>query len=230
MAFKRKYKRKRAFKKKKGKQTVMRVSKSIVPDNLIVKLKYCDTTTLDSGVNSKAYDTWSCNSIFDPYTATGGHQPLGSDEWATFYSQYMVLGAKLTAIYQNHGTASTDGQIAICQTDVESTWVPTDFTTLLEQGRTRYKFLTPAGGSRDQCTINCYYSPKKIFGVKDPKDSLVLRGLTGDLGTGNSPSTQAYFHVGLAGTQQAQNAGACTVIVKIEYVVYYSGRKVLSQS
>lgn len=229
MPFKKKsnYKTKRRSPRK---STIMRVKKNIIPDNLIVKLRYVDTITLDAGAGGKAYDTWNANSIFDPYTAVGGHQPMGSDEWANFYNHYTVIGAKCSAHYQNHSNVSSDGQAAVCQTDVASTWTPSTIMDMMEQGRAKYKFLTPAGGSKDQCTVVTYYSPKKLFGVPDPKSSLVLRGLTGDAGTGNNPSTLAYFHVGLAGTQAAGNPGAATVIVTIDYIVYYSGRKTLAQS
>jgi len=224
------YKKKQNKKRYARKRTVMRVQKNIIPDNLIVKLRYVDTITLDAGAGGKAYDTWAANSIFDPYVGAGGHQPMGSDEWAQFYEHYTVLGAKCSAHYQNHAGASSDGQAAVCQVSPETTWTPSTIMDMMEQGRAKWQFLTPAGGSKDQCTVNTFYSPKKLFGVPDPKSSLVLRGLTGDLGTGNSPSTGAYFHVGLAGTQAAGNPGAATVIVTLDYIVYYSGRKTLAQS
>lgn len=200
----------------------------VIADSQVVTLRYCDAISLDAGIDTRAYDTWSATSIYDPYVGVGGHQPLGSDEWSQFYNHYMVLGAKITAHFDVYSDAAGDSMIAVAKLSDTSTWTPTDVNTLIEQNKSNYRFLTSRPGSRNQGTVKAYYSPRKFFNLKNPRDEHDLRGVTGD--AGSSPTENAYFHIGVAGMNPADNPTAVNVRVIVEYRVLYTERKNIAAS
>lgn len=55
------------------------------------KLLYCDLDS--SSVPVTSYVTWGYqSSLFDPYVALGGHQPMFFDQYAAMYRRYTVMG------------------------------------------------------------------------------------------------------------------------------------------
>lgn len=62
---------------------------SVRPDRLIVKLPYVDNYNMSIQLN--ATQSWNLNSIYDPDRTGVGHQPLGYDQWNTFYNRYRVF-------------------------------------------------------------------------------------------------------------------------------------------
>ena len=71
-----------------------------VPDKLIVKLPYYEEVAMTSNTNY-TYTFWRNNSIYDPNGSGIGHQPLGYDQWSTFYSRYRVIGCKYRVTVSN---------------------------------------------------------------------------------------------------------------------------------
>lgn len=58
-------------------------------------MKYHEDDTYSAGVAGTAWsDNFTINSIYDPYTAIGGHQPYGRDEMAELYNRYVVTKCK----------------------------------------------------------------------------------------------------------------------------------------
>lgn len=68
------------------------MASAVRPDRLLVKLPYADyyTKTLTFGTPGQT-QAWNLNSIYDPDRTGTGHQPLGTDQWATFYKKYRVF-------------------------------------------------------------------------------------------------------------------------------------------
>lgn len=88
-----------------GKVTFMR--NTLVPDRLIMKMSYRDnvnlTVTSPSTFGTKIL---RANSIYDPdLDVLTGHQPLGYDQWATFYNKYRVFKAVVRATIINNGSS-----------------------------------------------------------------------------------------------------------------------------
>lgn len=87
-------------------------SASVRPDRLIVKLPYSENIVLSTGTSGQGMTyTWNLNSIYDPNRTGVGHQPLGYDQWNTFYNKYRVfkVAYELTATSTwVNNTAQTD--------------------------------------------------------------------------------------------------------------------------
>ncbi len=93
--------KKKAIRKKKflpkrrrrSKQWVLRMP-VVMPDTVLVPMRYRESVlfTNISGLGTYVY---SMNNIFDPNITGTGHQPLGHDQWATFFSKYEVLASRI---------------------------------------------------------------------------------------------------------------------------------------
>ncbi len=74
--------------------TVCRLlSGQIVPDKMIVPLKFCESRTLTSSGNG-AY-TYSQNSAYDPNVTGTGQQPMGFNSLMALYWRYRVIASKI---------------------------------------------------------------------------------------------------------------------------------------
>lgn len=225
------YKKKAPTKRRRKPSTIQLVRQpQVIAPSTITTLRYCDFVTMNAGLGSKAYDTWSATSIYDPYVGTGGHQPLGADNWAQFYDHYTVLSSKATATFDVYSTLAGDGMVIVAKVSDKASWAPTNIGTLIEQNETNYKFLTSRQGSRSIGSVSASYNPKKMFSVTNPADEHDLRGITGDIGTGADPTENAYFHFGTAGMNSADDPTAVNVRVVVEYRVLFTERKDLAAS
>lgn len=82
------------------------------PNKIRTKLKYNDYISLNGTAGVLAYDQWSMNSVFDPYVAAGGHQPLGFDNFMAVYGRFEVIACKVIVTEINIG--ATNHIFGIC--------------------------------------------------------------------------------------------------------------------
>jgi len=79
---------------------------TLVPDRMMIKMSYKDNINCSSSINPWAIWNGRLNSIYDPdYAIVNGHQPLGYDQWATFYNKFRVYKAYVTATFINNTSA-----------------------------------------------------------------------------------------------------------------------------
>lgn len=128
-----------------------------------VNLCYREQFAMTSSFGFPAYNHFLLNSIYDPNYTGGGHQPLGHDQWASFYKKYKVIGAKITARFM-WNSSSTVGQIhrvgIIFDKDATPSSVPAE---LIEKTHSKCTKILHSN-SRDSQTVTCYYSGRKAFG------------------------------------------------------------------
>lgn len=194
-------------------------------DAQIVKLRYADRVTLSGGIIN--YDTFSATSCYDPYVAAGGHQPMGFDQWAALYEHYIVLGAKCTIKFSmNAASSTTQNNNCICFLGLKpaNTQVVTNIVTMMEQNKFKYKTLT---GSTAQpfCVLKKGYSPRKYFGISNPRDDSDLRAAV----TAN-PVENAYFEIGVGSTTGVTNHQTVEAFVLIEYLCLFTEPRCIGPS
>lgn len=226
MPYKKRSPKKTYRRKKRGRKNRAVVQRSIVADKQIVKLRYVEFVTLDAGIGSVAYDTWRANGVFDPYVGVGGHQPLGHDQWAPFYDNYVVLGSKATCFAEVYGTAASDSVWLIGNVGQTIGAPASNINQAIEQNKVKYTFLGGKTSSKSLGKVSIYYSPKAVFGVKDVLDN---GDLVGSLGS-TDPPAPCYFHFQVGGNNPADNPTSVNCRVLIEYTVMLTGRKELEQS
>lgn len=187
-----------------------------VPNYKLVKLKYVDNVTLNPGVASIASHLFRANSLFDPDYSGVGHQPLGFDQWTTFYDMYRVVGAKISATFFPTGEHDTCGVYL----DNDTT-TPTVLSDILEQKQTHYRQIVAS--QTHPTTISFNYSSKKFFGKAAAVNANQRAAMTAN------PTTDIYFTV-FAGSPSGADTGARVVQIQIEYIALLTERKTLAQS
>jgi len=156
-------------KKKKSRRSSARYSiTTLVPKTKMVSLKYCGTATLDSSSVSGSTLHIRCNDMFDPEAATGGHQPLGFDQWMIFYNHFEVLKSKISFHVQTRASTSVssttlDGTYATLRIDSDLNSLTTDILTDMERAGTTVKYIKPSNGG-GAARISKTWSQASIFG------------------------------------------------------------------
>lgn len=198
------------------------MSKSGFPTNKVVKMRYVSSISLaDAAGGVLVKNHFRANGIYDPdYTGTG-HQPLGRDQWATFYNEYVVLGSKITVRFL-FAAGTVPIVCGVFLTNSHSTG--TSFRQLNEQGRSRGNIINASSATKNT-VVKGYYSARKFHNVVDVRDNFDNLGAL----LGSSPSALADYVVY---AQSYDEAGTMTAraLVEIDYIVAFSSPNELSLS
>ena len=62
-----------------------------MPKTKVVRLKYVEFFSSNTGTAVPAVKYFSANGCYDPYISGTGHQPRGFDQWTAFYDHYCAL-------------------------------------------------------------------------------------------------------------------------------------------
>lgn len=195
------------------------------PKNRIVKMRYNDRHLIDAdNTGAASAYTYRCNSIFDPNFTGVGHQPLGHDQWQTFYTQYMVIGSKMSVIFRSSTNSTTNNLIGVYP--ATSSTALTDPTAIIEQGLGRYSNLQMITNGNTK-TITMSWSAKKWFNTVDLRDNWDDYGAN----FGANPVEEAFYHIWTAlGIAGGVDPPATDVYVTIDYIVLLADPKTLAQS
>lgn len=160
------------------------------------KLSYCDLES--ASVNTASYQTWAYqSSLYDPYVAVGGHQPMFFDQYAAMYQRYTVMGIAYEV--QACTDSSTNGPLIITVTPSGTGSAPTSISIARERAGTK-ESITSHGY---QARIKGYISVAKMLGVD--KRKLLTDDQYSALVSAN-PSQMAYL------TLQAWNSSGTAAI------------------
>lgn len=219
------------------------------PNKKLVKLRYVSQRLMDCGldVNGVPNGIGTCliraNDLYDPENSvmgstTGGHQPMGFDQWSAIYNHFTVVGSKITVKFVNTGiTHVVPGLAGIMLTDAPRIG-PSLFITTLEQlmeNRLRTQPTTAGlvlGNGNSETTKTMRFSARKFFG-KSVIGEDIYRG-----SASAGPSEEAYFEVYYApmggapaiGAQVMNNPGIITAIIQVDYIALFTEPKPLGQS
>lgn len=177
---------KRRYNRYREGQWVGRSMVSVVPDQKLVRLQYCDyynkVTNFTAG-NANVH-TFRANSIYDPdYTGTG-HQPFYHDELAQLYSNYVVIGFKATFVVSSTVQIGVAVHISTTTTPLHSTGV-----ALREDPLCYAKQVSPVTGKGvTRITYSC--APCKYLGEQNPTS--LNSGVVAAFGA--SPLREVYLH------------------------------------
>lgn len=219
MPYKKKfYKKKKKFSKKanwmRKYNKAELISKSIVPKKAVVRMKYCDTYSLNPGVGGvPVTQLIHANHINDPDISGSGHQPYGHDQWKEFYNHYTVIGSKITVRFQSTGKEE-QAMVGIGLKD--DTTIDADDRSLRENGKSVYGFLS-GDASDSMTTLVRKYSPRTFFGINKPLGTDSLRGTFGT--TVPAGYEGAFFHVWCGAADGSTDITPVLAHVQVEYIV-----------
>lgn len=134
------------------------------PKKIITILRYYQSDVLTSNLGSIANTVFRMNSLFDPDFTGTGHQPMYYDRYAALYSNYRVLGSRLsTTFYPTHdATAVSNGPyiIGMHKSHLSSS-LASSLDAVQEQNDT---FSQLIGGGDAYPTLSITFSPEIDLG------------------------------------------------------------------
>lgn len=77
---------------KRGYRGTVSTGRGPAPDRVYATLRYITTVASNGAITEYGYNA---NSGYSPNVGGGGHQPLGWDQWSTFYGRYRVDRVKV---------------------------------------------------------------------------------------------------------------------------------------
>lgn len=202
------------------------IRRSPVPYKMFTALKYVeDSLPLDlyTTVNLLDAHIFSANGLYDPDITSTGHQPLGFDQWMTFYDHYVVLGAKIIVRFANQD-ANVPCVVGVTLMDQATNMGGANLERYQEYANTRTKVISNRDGP-NTTTLSLKCNPNKFLGRSKPLSDSELKG-----SSSSNPTEQAFFHVWaypFGGTATDQSVHAS---VELQYLVAFIEPKQLNQS
>lgn len=223
------YKRKYKQSSWSGNSTALVRRRIGIPEENIVRFRYAELINLNPGAGTLATYRFSANNMNDPRYETGGHQPLGYDEWANFYEKAVVIGSRIMIQPVYEATNSNNGVVMGILLSNDGTLTATTVEELVEQGMSTYRVIPAvnyAPGDNANPIVNSY-SLKKFFDVENVKDNYDTYGSL--MNTDIPTEAEAIYHIWVGG-MDANDLAGFNVLVTIEYIALLTSPMELAQS
>lgn len=126
-------------------------------------LRYTGYVFMNSVSGAMSVVPIHCNSMYDPYQPTGGHQPLYYDTLMLIYNHWVVLKAQMKVTWV--GTTTTEVPCIVgVYTNDDTVTVPATWTTACEQSSSRHGIM-PSSATDLPVTLYAQpYDAVKQFG------------------------------------------------------------------
>lgn len=218
------YRRKSTFKRRsrpRRRRFARKLPPLALPRSKVVRMRAVFTSSFSSTGGTLAGQLLKANSLNDPGSGLTAILPLGTDQWASQYKKYIVLGSKLTI--RSSPTANTGpGVIGIHLTDSGSLLASTSHYKMLP--KTTQCILTT---QKDLAKCSMKYSGKKFWHLTNIKDDAEQEGTFST--SPGSPVDECYYHVyiqDMVGT----STFTCDVQFEMEFIVLLTNPVTLEES
>jgi len=209
---------------------------TIQPDRQFVKLKYSETVNVHETVIGPYEYVFRLNSIFDPDTSVGGHQPYGYDQYMSKYQKQRVLGSRITV----RTFCRPDNTALSAQNAVRTLVVPSSYLSSLltfygtTDGRSireipRAKRSLASYNSKNPAYVSAYSDAGTPLG-KTRKEVMIDPYFESDSGYDVATSHQDYWHIIVAPVDPESALLDCILEVDIEYYVLFTKSIIEEQS
>lgn len=198
-------------------------NQSAVANRQHVTLRYSEiipVTGAAAGVG--VVNSFRANSIYDPNFTGVGHQPMGHDEWSSFYNHYQVKASRIKCQLANQ--EQTGGEPVVFWIELAAASAATlNPTTAIERGRAAWKCV---GQQTDTIAapLNNEYDAMKFFG------KAIANQTTQVANFGSNPSEDVFFHVGYGPMSTLATPRLWQLLVVIEYDCVFTEPKELLES
>lgn len=158
---------------------------------------------------------FNANGMYDPYASGSGHQPMGFDQWMTFYNHYTVVQGKITLKINESGTPLIFG-INLADDVIGSS----DPELLREQGNSVFGM----SGQDSPRTLVKRFDAQKFFNKEDIVSASQFQG-----NVSQNPSEVAVYQC-WASAHDASSTTSIRAQIVIEYLAVFTEPKELGQS
>jgi len=184
----------------------------LVPDKLIVPMKYVQSVILSSASGAQSY-TFSMNSVYDPNVTSTGGSVVGFTPLAGLYQRYRVTSSAIRVNFTTTDDAAIAVSLAPSSINVGST-TSAEVIAGLKHAKPRILRVLPAAG----------YGPSVV--LEDSSSIAAIRGerlydeqdLFGSEST--DPALQFYWMIGTSCINNP--AYTCNITVEVEYLTEWS--------
>lgn len=199
-----------------------------LPLQRVANLRYCTQGVIGCKEHVIGYYNIRANSPFDPEYNAGGGQPMGYDQWAALYDQYVVLGSKITAyISYKEQVAIDNPPMAVGIYLSDDAAIPyVDWQGLVEAKKGTFRMMTPM--QSHPVKVMSRYSAKKYFNVTNVKDNVPRIGAP----INKDPDDEAVYIIwgNTTGTHDATGSTALNVNIIVDYCILFSEPKDIPRS
>lgn len=181
-------------------------------------------------VNFVANSAFAPSSLGTGFTHIDPHQPMGFDQWASLYNNYVVMGSKITVV-RIGCTADTEPQPDQTEAGRFGVYLSDSATPAYTRG-TSYKEARKgqtrqvSNNQRTAQRATAYYSPRRMYGIKDIKDNQDRLGAN----TSSNPTERALFILWAQFEQDPAVETTWNFEVTIEYCIQFDEPVNLEQS
>lgn len=213
----------KALKTKVGKTKVRNsftINRTLVPNNLDINLKVCESDNYQCSAGSFA-TFYVANGLYNPGATNWNAQPVGFDQWTSFYTKYRVLSASITLEAINNSDNTVNGIWMVVYPSVVSTTLTGGLASAICQPYARKAYMGNISGI-NKCTLSNSCACVKVFGESPFRDE----NFAGDFGT--NPAFKFYWCVNVysVGSDQAN----VSVIVTMSFKTQFYARVPISLS
>jgi len=189
-------------------------------DKSIQRLRYVEDVSIAAGASGASVAAiYGADDCYDPRVATGGHQPIGFDQYMLFYDHFRVISSKITVTYIVPTTYAAVVGIQLRDDDTPVT----NSERNREMGNIVYRTIYgDTGSAANMTTLSYSFDAKKFYGP-------TYLDATHKGNGGASPSERAYYHV-LNMSPDYSTSADINCNITIDYVVEFTERKPLTQS
>ncbi len=215
---------KRAYAARHGPRNQLVSLRNPIAKRAIVKLRYCTGITINPTSGLTGSHVFHASGMYDPDITGTGHQPLGFDQWMTFYDHYTVIGSRIHVNFQATAAGATTGASVVGIRLSDSQATSNSITLLTEQGSTSYRYLTDSDAKAETSVIKSF-SAKKYFGTKNVIDREDLKG-----SSSANPAEGAFYEVFVGPYTGSQDISETYAYVTISYIAILTEPRQLAQS
>lgn len=225
------FKKNRRTYRRRYKRNMLSFNKAPMPNKFAVKLRYAESYSIDPGVGGiTGVRVIRANSLNDPDRTGGGHQPRGFDQLMAMYDHFVVIGSKITVMFNTGGTTGIGGAFIVGISLKDSDTTAADKNEYMEGRNVVSRQLLKGAGSatsivQDRCTLKKTFSARKFLGRSKPLSDPELKG-----GSGSNPTEQAFFHIFAQLMNSSLDANPIEVQVVIDYLAVLIEPKQPTQS
>jgi len=202
---KRTYNRVRKFTKRFGKRLGYRKRNIIRNKTLVIAptalLKFKFDTTLNFSADTANYTAFSesiyaGNDLSDPLQTGGTHRiPTGINQWAQFYTDYRVVGAKIRI--EAYNQATDIAEMHVYASDSASNLLTVGTFYPIENPNIKSKWLNLKAAPGEHKVFTKYIKSSSVFGKAWKTDISTYGGNLNITGTlCSAPTNKWYFHFG----------------------------------
>jgi len=204
------------------------LTSNVLPRCLRRTLRYAETISFTTGTAGVvgATNVFLLNSIYDPNSTGVGHQPYGHDQLATWYSKYLVLGARVKLVCTTPGGSAELSVVWKVESNAFASIAGMSIDRCTETPMIGTAFVGPSGNDRS-LILNMNLTPWKILGIthQQYRDQYTTYGAA----MSANPSSSPTLEIGLASMSGAAGT-ALTVQVIIDFTCEFSEPLQLAQS